>query len=121
MLRVEKITPLRNGASAERRHLTLMKQLEKSLPPALAIILMSTSTLLNGCLHGHPKRSGQALAYPVTARTNQVDDYHGTLVADPYRWLEDDNSDATRAWVEAENKVTFSFLDQISERAAISN
>ncbi len=82
---------------------------------------MSATGLLYGCLHGRPEPSGPALAYPVTARTNQVDDYHGTLVADPYRWLEDDNSDATKAWVEAENKVTFHFLDQIPERAAISN
>ncbi len=57
--------------------------------------------------------------YPVTATTNQVDDYHGTLVADPYRWLEDDNSEATKAWVQAENKVTFDYLAQIPERAAI--
>ena len=82
---------------------------------------MSATGLLHGCLHGRPEPSGPALAYPVTARTNQVDDYHGTLVADPYRWLEDDNSDATKAWVEAQNKVTFGFLDQIPERAAISN
>ncbi len=59
------------------------------------------------------------LVYPATATTNQVDDYHGTLVADPYRWLEDDNSDATKAWVQAENKVTFGYLDQIPERAPI--
>ena len=58
-------------------------------------------------------------AYPATAETNQVDDYHGTKVADPYRWLEDDNSAATKAWVEAQNKVTFAFLGQIPERAAI--
>ncbi|HEX3798812.1 MAG TPA: prolyl oligopeptidase family serine peptidase [Verrucomicrobiae bacterium] len=60
-----------------------------------------------------------ALLYPVTARTNQVDNYHGTLVADPYRWLEDDNAEATKAWVEAENKVTFDFLGKIPQRAAI--
>ncbi|MDB6020991.1 MAG: serine protease, family peptidase [Pedosphaera sp.] len=59
------------------------------------------------------------LIYPVTVKTNQVDDYHGTMVADPYRWLEDDNSEATKAWVAAENKVTFGFLDTIPERAAI--
>ena len=59
------------------------------------------------------------LVYPVTAKGEQVDDYHGTPVADPYRWLEDDNSAATKAWVAAENKVTFGYLDQIPERAAI--
>ncbi len=59
------------------------------------------------------------LKYPVTARTNTVDVYHGVKVEDPYRWLEDDNSPATKAWVEAENKVTFAYLDRIPQRAAI--
>jgi prolyl oligopeptidase len=62
-----------------------------------------------------------SLMYPLTARTNQVDNYHGTLVADPYRWLEDDNSDATKAWVQAENKLTFGYLDKIPERPAIKS
>ena len=61
----------------------------------------------------------EPLVYPVTAKTNQVDDYHGTLVSDPYRWLEDDNSDATKAWVQAQNKVTFGYLEKIPERPAI--
>lgn len=57
--------------------------------------------------------------YPVTSRTNQVDVYHGVSVADPYRWLEDDNSAQTKAWVAAQNAVTFGWLAQIPERAAI--
>src|SRR5229473_3197110 len=57
--------------------------------------------------------------YPKTARTNQVDDYHGVKVADPYRWLEDDNSADTKAWVEAQNKVTFGYLEKIPERKSI--
>ncbi len=59
------------------------------------------------------------LLYPPAARASQVDDYHGTKVPDPYRWLEDPDSDQTRAWVESENKVTFDFLGQIAERPAI--
>ena len=54
--------------------------------------------------------------YPKTKKIDQVDDYHGTKVADPYRWLEDDNSAETKAWVQAENKVTFDYLNQIPER-----
>ncbi len=52
-------------------------------------------------------------AYPQTRKSDQVDDYHGTPVADPYRWLEDDNSAETQAWVEAQNQVTFDYLNQI--------
>ena len=59
------------------------------------------------------------LKYPPTRKGQQTDTYHGVQVADPYRWLEDDNSPETKAWVEAENKVTFSFLGTIPERAAI--
>jgi len=59
------------------------------------------------------------LAYPKTIQTNQVDDYGGVKVSDPYRWLEDDNSAGTKAWVEAQNKVTFGYLDKIPERKNI--
>jgi prolyl oligopeptidase len=59
---------------------------------------------------------GQTLQYPDTRKATQTDDYFGTAVADPYRWLEDDNSAETAAWVEAENKVTFGFLAQIPAR-----
>ena len=56
------------------------------------------------------------LVYPAARKSDQVDDYHGVKVADPYRWLEDDNSEETTAWVEAENKVTFAYLSAIPQR-----
>lgn len=61
------------------------------------------------------------LSYPAARPGTQVDDYHGTRVADPYRWLEDVDSPETKAWVAAENKVTFDYLATIPERAGIRN
>ncbi len=63
--------------------------------------------------------NGTPLAYPKAKTVDQVDDYHGVKVADPYRWLEDTDSDDTKAWIEEENKLTFSYLDQIPYRGAI--
>jgi prolyl oligopeptidase len=59
------------------------------------------------------------LVYPKAKTVDQVDDYHGVKVADPYRWLENTDSAETHDWVEAENKLTFSYLEQIPFRAAI--
>jgi prolyl oligopeptidase len=59
------------------------------------------------------------LTYPHPKTIDQVDDYHGTKVADPYRGLEDTDSADTRAWIESENKLTFQYLDQIPYRHAI--
>ena len=57
--------------------------------------------------------------YPETKRGEQKDDYHGVMVADPYRWLEDDNAEETKAWVETQNRLTFAYLQGIPQRAAI--
>ncbi len=56
------------------------------------------------------------LSYPPTRKASVVDDFFGTKVADPYRWLEDDNSAETQAWVAAQNKVTHAYLEQIPVR-----
>jgi prolyl oligopeptidase len=58
-------------------------------------------------------------AYPAAAKGTQVDDYHGVSIADPYRWLEDTDAPATKAWVEAENRLSDGFLATIPERAGI--
>src|SRR5712672_4366538 len=63
--------------------------------------------------------SSSPLPYPQAKPGDQVDDYHGVKVADPYRWLEDTDSADTHAWVEAENKLTFGYLEQIPYRQAI--
>jgi prolyl oligopeptidase len=62
---------------------------------------------------------GRAFRYPEAPRDATVDTYHGTKVPDPFRPLEDPDSDATRAWVEAQNKITFGFLEGIPQREAI--
>jgi prolyl oligopeptidase len=62
---------------------------------------------------------GGTLLYPKAKIVDQVDDYHGVKVSDPYRWLEDTDSADTHAWVEAENKLTFGYLEKIPYRAAI--
>jgi prolyl oligopeptidase len=63
----------------------------------------------------------ERLTYPQTHRGDTVDDYHGTKVLDPYRWLEEDvrKSPEVRAWVTAENELTSKYLEAIPERAGI--
>ena len=61
------------------------------------------------------------LSYPPSPAIDQVDEYHGVKVADPYRWLEDPDSEESRAWIEAQNQVTFGYLEQIGVRDRIKN
>jgi len=63
--------------------------------------------------------AAEAVVYPASRRSDHVDDLHGTKVADPYRWMEELDSDETKAWIEGQNRVTFGVLDRIPERAAI--
>ena len=60
-----------------------------------------------------------SISYPQTRQGAIVEDHHGTQVADPYRWLEDLDSQETAAWVEAQNKVTFGYLAGIKQRDGI--
>jgi prolyl oligopeptidase len=64
-------------------------------------------------------KKAESMKYPVTKKIDQVDDYFGTKVADPYRWLEDDKSEETAAWVKAQNDVTFAYLQKIPFREAL--
>jgi prolyl oligopeptidase len=61
--------------------------------------------------------SSAQMMYPQAKKTNVVDDYHGTKVADPYRWLEDTDSADTAAWVAAENALTQGYLAKIPARS----
>jgi len=75
--------------------------------------------LLFASLAGAGDAAAQALHYPPAARGPVVDDYFGTKVPDPYRWLEDVDSPATRQWIDAENLLSEGFLSGIPQRPAI--
>jgi len=77
------------------------------------LFITSIVTML-GCMRRQP-----AIEYPQARRDSVVDYYYGVAVPDPYRWLENDTSEATARWVEAENKVTFAYLDKIPFREEI--
>lgn len=72
--------------------------------------------LVNSYAAGHAQ-----IEYPVPAKVNQVDNYHGVSVPDPYRWLEDDSSEATRTWLAEENKITAAYLESIPFRGKLKN
>jgi prolyl oligopeptidase len=59
------------------------------------------------------------MTYPETKTLNQIDDYHGIKVQDPYRWLENDNSQETKEWVDSQNKTTNQYLTQITYREKV--
>ena len=82
--------------------------------PTVPLLLMLSSSAVLG-------QTTQSITYPQARKTDQVDDYHGTKVADPYRWLEDDRSAETADWVKAENKVTFDYLSQIPYRKQLQD
>ncbi|MDB6131135.1 MAG: prolyl oligopeptidase [Verrucomicrobiales bacterium] len=71
---------------------------------------LALSFILTPHLHAAP------LLYPPTRTVDQVDQYHGVSVPDPYRWLEDDLSPETAAWVKAQNKISFDYLEKIPDR-----
>jgi len=83
------------------------------LPLRFIGALVLSATALSG------DGSAQALRYPPARRADQVDDYFGTRVADPYRWLEDVDAPETQAWIEAENAVTFAYLAAIPSRDSL--
>ncbi len=65
--------------------------------------------------------ASRKVIYPLTVTGNTADTYFGTVVPDPYRWLEDDLSDETVSWVKEQNKVTFEYLEKIPFREEIKN
>ena len=85
---------------------------------AIIIRFFLLAILWAGCHQGYIK----SLQYPNTQKDEGIKDtYFTTTVADPYRWLEDDNSAETAAWVEAQNKITFDYLENIPQKDKIKN
>ena len=83
------------------------------------VFVFREGLLLTGLLLGSAALGAQAITYPPARQSDVVDDYHGTKVPDPYRWLEDPDAPETRAWIDAENGITAAYLAQIPERDAI--
>lgn len=85
------------------------------MKPKLFLILVFFSSMMISCMQE------KKIEYPATAKGEQVDDYFGTQVADPYRWLEDDNSAETAEWVAAQNNITNEYLSAIPFRTDLKN
>ena len=83
--------------------------------------LILTILLIISCKKQDNANETMALTYPETKKVDTIDVYFDTEVKDPYRWLEDDMSEETGAWVQAQNKVTFDYLDKIPYREELKN
>jgi len=80
-------------------------------------VVLAVSLLPAGC--GQKQKSSVKLTYPEARQVEVVDDYNGVQVADPYRWLEDPDAEESRAWIEAQNKLTEEYLGSVRQREAI--
>ena len=78
--------------------------------------LLFAATAFVACKNEATPELDMSVTYPETKKVDTVDTYFGEQIADPYRWLEDDRSAETEAWVKAQNKVTFGYLEKIPFR-----
>src|SRR5262249_36574908 len=100
-------------ANMDRSRFFGPKPARRALPLALlaALVVPSAAPLARG--------ADTSLAYPPARKGDVADDYHGTQVADPYRWLEALDAPDTKQWIEAQNTLTFGYLEKGAEREAI--
>ncbi len=85
----------------------------------LVFIVLTTIVFLPACKKEGKIESQVQVKYPVTKKVDHVDDYFGTKIEDPYRWLEDENAEEVKEWVEEQNKVTFAYFENIPFREKI--
>ena len=88
----------------------IFKQLSRGLVAAVLLVAFGTHAFAEG---------DSVLDYPETQTGDVVDDYHGTEVEDPYRWLEDQYADEVAEWVTAQNEVTFAYLEKLPMRESL--
>ena len=81
--------------------------------------MKKTILLLSGIMVMSCTPQQKKLTYPKAEKVDTVDVYFGTVVEDPYRWLENDTSAETAAWVKAQNEVTFAYLEKLPYRNEI--
>jgi prolyl oligopeptidase len=81
-----------------------------------SLVVLAAAAIAAGAWLAVAPSAAETPSYLATKKMEHVDDYHGTKVADPYRWLEDETSPETAAWVEAQNAVTFPYLERIPYR-----
>jgi prolyl oligopeptidase len=87
----------------------------------MRFLLFIALAFCTGAVGAQSNKNKTTVKYPITRTDNQNDNYHGVIVADPYRWLEDDTSPEVEAWVKEQNKVTSAYLSQIPYRDALKN
>jgi prolyl oligopeptidase len=90
--------------------------MRRCVRPTLAVLAVAAFPAL---LRAQSAPAADSCTIPRARAVEQVDDYHGTRVADPYRWLEDTDAAETRAWIARQNCVTRAYLDAVPEREAI--
>ena len=87
----------------------------------IGILALNVLIMLSSCNNETKTNGDEPLKYPETKKCDTIDNYFGTAVADPYRWLEDDFSDETANWVKAQNEVTNNYLSKIPYRENMKN
>ena len=96
------------------------KQIVRMKPLYQIPVIVFIISLIAGCVSQEGIQDA-GMSYPATAKIDHDEEYFGTKVADPYYWLEDDESEETEEWVTLQNEVTFNYLDQINFREQVKS